>query len=83
MGHVVGIFAAPHNPLLWRTLRGDVAEDLVPTRDAFRDMRERITELRPDVLLVVGTDHMTQWFHDNMPTFLVGRSDLVPTTFFN
>jgi aromatic ring-opening dioxygenase catalytic subunit (LigB family) len=83
VGTLVGVFACPHNPLLWRTLQGDVADDLVATRDAFAAMRERIAELRPDVLVVVGTDHMTQWFHDNMPTFLVGRAEELPATFYN
>lgn len=83
MAQIVGVFAAPHNPMLWRTLRGTVDDDLTATRDAFVHMRERITELRPDALIVVGTDHMTQWFHDNMPTFLIGRSELLPATFAN
>lgn len=83
MGKVVGIFGSTHNPLLWRALQGDVAPDLLATRDRFHEMRERITELRPDTIVVVGTDHLSQWFYDNMPTFLVGKSELIPATFHN
>jgi protocatechuate 4,5-dioxygenase, beta chain len=31
----------------------------------------------------VATDHLTQWFDDNMPAFLVGRCELIPATFPN
>ncbi|WP_166352842.1 extradiol ring-cleavage dioxygenase [Phytoactinopolyspora limicola] len=83
MGTLVGIFGTTHNPLLWRTLQGDVADDLRATKASFMEFRDRVAGARPDVILVVATDHLTQWFDDNMPAFLVGRSELIPATFPN
>jgi protocatechuate 4,5-dioxygenase beta chain len=37
-------------------------------------MREKLAASRPDLLVVVASDHMNQWFTDNMPSFLVGKA---------
>lgn len=36
---------------------------------------------RPDVIVIVTTDHLRQWFYDNMPTFLIGKAPAMPGTF--
>lgn len=82
MARVVGVFGAPHNPLLWRVLRDPLPDDLKATREGFEVLRERLTEVRPDVIVSVSTDHLTQWFHDNMPSFLIGRAAEIPSIFW-
>lgn len=79
MAEIVGIFGTTHNPLLWRA-RGD---DLAATRAGFSLLAERLAAARPDVIVVVATDHLTQWFYDNMPSFLVGKAPSIPATFWN
>jgi protocatechuate 4,5-dioxygenase beta chain len=37
-------------------------------------MRRKMAEARPDVLLVIASDHLNQWFMDNMPPFIVGKA---------
>jgi protocatechuate 4,5-dioxygenase, beta chain len=83
MSDVVAVVGVQHNPLLWRTLADPVEEDLVALRDAFAETSQRLLATRPDVLVVFATDHLTQWFYENMPTFLVGKAPIVPTTFPN
>ncbi|NUR92983.1 MAG: extradiol ring-cleavage dioxygenase [Nonomuraea sp.] len=79
MAEIVGIYGTTHNPLLWRA-RGD---DLAATRAGFDHLRVRLAEARPDVVLVVATDHLTQWFYENMPSFLIGKAPSIPATFWN
>ncbi|MFI6815001.1 extradiol ring-cleavage dioxygenase [Nonomuraea sp. NPDC050328] len=79
MAELVGVYGSTHNPLLWRA-RG---QDLDSTRAGFDRLRDRLARARPDVLVVVATDHLTQWFYDNMPAFLVGKAEHIPATFWN
>ncbi len=81
MSELVGVFGVQHNPLLYRTLAAPVDDDLVALRDAFAESSERLRALRPDVVIIISTDHLTQWFYENMPTFLVGRAATIPATF--
>lgn len=37
-------------------------------------MRRRLDQSKPDVLVLIGSDHLNQWFMDNMPPFLVGKA---------
>ncbi|GII90513.1 extradiol ring-cleavage dioxygenase [Sinosporangium siamense] len=85
MSEIVGIYGTTHNPLLWRVMGDGSAppDDLVATRDAFASLAGRMEEARPDTIVVIATDHLTQWFYDNMPSFLVGKTSAVPATFWN
>ncbi len=84
MGSVVGAFGVTHNPLLWRFLTGpELPEDLVGVRDGFARLAAEVAALRPDAVIVVGTDHMTQLATDLMPAFLVGKAARFPAIFWN
>jgi aromatic ring-opening dioxygenase catalytic subunit (LigB family) len=41
----------------------------------FERVRQDLDAARPDVLLVVSSDHFVQYFYDNMPAFAVGIVD--------
>jgi catalytic LigB subunit of aromatic ring-opening dioxygenase len=81
MSELVGVFGVQHNPLLWRALNNPEDPQLIALRVAFAEMSERLRALRPDVIVVVATDHLSQWFYDNMPTFLVGKAEVIQATF--
>jgi protocatechuate 4,5-dioxygenase beta chain len=83
MSELVATVGVQHNPLLWRVLADPHDDDLVALRDAFRETSARLLATRPDVLVIFATDHLTQWFYDNMPTFLIGKAPVVRTTFPN
>lgn len=75
MGEVVAALGVPHTPLLWRLLNQPVPSDLVEVADAFREFRRRLVEARPDVLIVVASDHFRQLSTANMPAFMIGKAD--------
>lgn len=48
--------------------------ELEEIRADYALMRERLTLARPDVIVTIASDHLNQWFTDNMPAFLVGKA---------
>jgi protocatechuate 4,5-dioxygenase beta chain len=75
MADLVKIIGVTHNPYL----PGMMAEaDPEPAiRQAIKDydlMRRKLADARPDALIVIASDHLNQWFMDNMPPFIVGKA---------
>ena len=74
--------SSPSSPR--RTTRSTTARAPRPERSARRSrtsgcakierFRETLTRARPDVLVMVGSDHFHQLWLDNMPQFLVGKA---------
>ncbi len=83
MASLVLAAATPHNPLLWRTMTDPVPDDLRAVRDNFALIRDALTDAGIDALVVAGTDHVRQFFADNVPAFIVGRADSYHGTFEN
>jgi len=81
VSELVAVVGVQHNPLLWRTLADPREPDLVALRDEFAAASARLLATRPDTLVVIGTDHLTQWFYENMPSFLIGKAPVIPATF--
>jgi len=44
-------------------------------------MHTALAESRPDVILVIGNDHLNQWFMDNMPAFLIAKAPVASGPF--
>src|SRR5690242_16247027 len=76
MSTVVQVLCVPHDPTLpGVAARGaEAPEPLQRTVGHFAALRDRLAEVRPDVLAVVSGDHFNQWFYDNMPTFSIGKA---------
>ena len=72
MAQLVGAFASSHAPLIARDW------DILPTEakqkisSGFREMRSRIEELCPDLLIMLAPDHWVNFFLDNLPAFCIG-----------
>jgi protocatechuate 4,5-dioxygenase beta chain len=81
VSELVAVVGVQHNPLLWRTLKDPHEPDLIALRDEFAAVSARLLATRPDTLIVIGTDHLTQWFYENMPSFLIGKAPVIPATF--
>jgi protocatechuate 4,5-dioxygenase, beta chain len=45
--------------------------------------RETLTRARPDVLVMIGSDHFHQFWLDNLPQFLVGKAPFFDGNFYN
>src|SRR5919204_599949 len=74
MAKLVAILATTHHPFFYRAStappesRPDFADEWVRKVTTYR---ETLTRARPDVLVMVGSDHFHQFFYDNMPQFLI------------
>ncbi|MEV5301004.1 extradiol ring-cleavage dioxygenase [Amycolatopsis methanolica] len=86
MAELVAVIASTHHPFYYRAStatgadRPDFADEWVRKVEAFR---ETLTRARPDVLVMVGSDHFHQLWLDNMPQFLVGKAPFYDANFYN
>src|SRR5262244_4032334 len=86
MATVAAVIASTHHPFYYRasTAAGDdrppFADEWVAKIEAFR---QTLTRARPDVLVMVGSDHFHQCFYDNMPQFLIGKAPFYDGNYYN
>ena len=86
MATVVAVIASTHHPFYYKasTATGDdrppFADEWVRKITAFR---ETLTRARPDVLVMVGSDHFHQLWLDNMPQFLIGKAPFYDANWYN
>jgi hypothetical protein len=75
MGKVILGLAAPHNPNI--TSRPEKMSHEVQSKldSAFGYLEGRLSEASPDCLLVLTSDHVTNFFYNNAPMFCLGVSD--------
>lgn len=84
MSTFVGAVGVTHNPLLWKTLRPEPLDaPLADVAEGYAALATWLADRRADVVLVVGTDHMTRLSTDNMPTFLIGKGPRHSAIFWN
>ncbi len=78
MGRLVALIGVPHDPTLpsAKKLRPDgvVPEGTQRVYDHLEKLRAELDKARPDVVVLVGSDHLNQWFMNNMPPFLIGKA---------
>lgn len=75
MAKLVEIIGITHNPLLPGLMKApDPDPVIVQTAKDYDWMRQKMTKAKPDVLIVIASDHLNQWFTDNMPAFMVGKA---------
>jgi protocatechuate 4,5-dioxygenase beta chain len=75
MAELVEIMGISHSP----NFPGQIAEPnpepaIVEAAQDYELMRKRMAATNPDVLLVIASDHLNQFFMDNMPAFLIGKA---------
>ncbi|MFJ3820687.1 DODA-type extradiol aromatic ring-opening family dioxygenase [Streptomyces nodosus] len=86
MAKVVAVLATTHHPFFYRTSklpaeeRPEYADAWVRKVEAYRATLERA---RPELLVMVGSDHFHQLWLDNMPQFLVGKAPWYDANFYN
>ncbi len=77
MATIAAVIASTHHPFYYRAStatgadRPPFADEWVAKIETFR---QTLTRARPDVLVMVGSDHFHQLWLDNMPQFLVGKA---------
>src|SRR5436189_3470558 len=86
MANLVAVLATTHHPFFYRAStappesRPDFADEWVRKVLAYR---ETLTRAKPEVLVMVGSDHFHQLFLDNMPQFLIGKAPFYDANFYN
>lgn len=77
MARLVSLIGVPHDPTLPIAARlradGRAHPGALAALDCFADLRAALADARPDVLVMAGSDHLNQWFFDNMAPFMVGK----------
>lgn len=83
MAELVAVLGVQHNPLLWRTMRDPTPEDLERTSENFAAFRRALADARPDALVVLGSDHLRMFKHQNSPAFCIGKAPHYVCTYEN
>src|ERR1017187_3474615 len=86
MAKLVAVLATTHHPFYYRI--SQLPADEAPPFAAgwVRNVaayRETLSGTRPDVLVMVGSDHFHQLWLDNMPQFLVGKAPFFGANWYN
>src|SRR5918995_2389409 len=75
MAELVEIMGITHSPNFPGQIAQPGAEPaIVEAAEDYEMMRKRMAGFRPDLLIVIASDHLNQFFMDNMPAFLVGKA---------
>jgi protocatechuate 4,5-dioxygenase beta chain len=80
MAKLVHLSVVPHEPTLPAAaagLRPNVSEATRRILDGIGRMRRGLEDAKPDCIVMVGSDHLCQFFMNNMPPFLVGKAERV------
>ena len=86
MATVAAVIASTHHPFYYRAStsppesRPPFADEWVAKITAFR---ETLTRARPEVLVMVGSDHFHQLWLDNLPQFLIGKAPFYDANYYN
>ena len=75
MGNVVLGLAAPHNPNITSRPQKMSIEVQGKLDSAFGRLKQQISRASPDCLLILTSDHVTNFFYNNAPMFCLGVSD--------
>jgi protocatechuate 4,5-dioxygenase beta chain len=86
MAELVAVLATTHHPFYLKATTAP-PEERMPQADEWKRKveayRETLTEAKPDILVMVGSDHFHQFFQDNYPTFLIGKQPIYDATYYN
>lgn len=78
MGEIVAAFATSHAPGMTGLPQLADSRQRENVYRAFGELRRRLEAARPDVIVGISNDHMTNFFLNNMPAFCVGIADVYP-----
>jgi 2,3-dihydroxyphenylpropionate 1,2-dioxygenase len=71
MGKIVAAMATVHAPQLFTRPPTEVLEQLDADLAAMAELGESLDETRPDVIIVIGSDHLETFFLSSVPTFCI------------
>lgn len=71
MGQIVGAYATVHAPQLFVRPPSEVPEQLDADIAAMKLIGKDLDELKPDAVIIIGSDHLETFFLSSVPTFAV------------
>ena len=78
MANLVHLSVCPHDPVLPGSItRGNASAEATRLFEGITRMREGLAASKPDVIVMAGSDHLCQFFFDNMPPFLIGKAERI------
>jgi len=83
MGQIVGAFATVHAPQIFVRPPSEVPEQLDADIAAMRLIGKEIDELKPDAVVIIGSDHLETFFLSSVPTFAVIAGEYTRAHFAN
>jgi aromatic ring-opening dioxygenase catalytic subunit (LigB family) len=83
MGQIVGAFATVHAPQIFVRPPSEVPEQLDADIAAMRVIGKELDELKPDAVVIIGSDHLETFFLSSVPTFAVIAGEYTRAHFAN
>jgi protocatechuate 4,5-dioxygenase beta chain len=76
MAECVEIIGVTHSPPLGTAFEEDpdIEPGIRAALENYHLMGRKLDAARPDAIIVIASDHLNQFFMDNMPAFLVGKA---------
>ncbi len=71
MGEIVAAMGCSHIPRIVTAPTLERPEAVEAIRQAYAEMKRRLHRARPDTLVIVSDDHMTNFFLDNFPSICI------------
>ena len=81
MAQIVSVIGTTHHP--WYVPKAELTDDARSLLGWAERVQESFERTRPDAVVIVASDHFHQFFHNNMPQFVVGRMTSYQGTFYN
>lgn len=86
MAELVATLASTHHPFYLRATTMPPEQQIPQAPEWKRKIeayRETLSRTKPDILVMIGSDHFHQIFLDNCPQFLIGKAERYDATFWN
>lgn len=86
MAELVATLASTHHPFYLRATTMPPEQQMPQAPEWKRKVeayRETLSKAKPDILVMIGSDHFHQIFLDNCPQFLIGKAERYDATFWN
>src|SRR5712671_2789738 len=83
MGQIVGAFATVHAPQLFTRPPSEIPEQLDADIAAMRLVAKDLDETKPDLIIVIGSDHLETFFLSSVPTFAIVAGEYSTAHFAN
>jgi aromatic ring-opening dioxygenase catalytic subunit (LigB family) len=83
MGQIVGAYATVHAPQLFVRPPSEVPEQLDADIAAMKLIGKDLDDLKPDAVVIIGSDHLETFFLSSVPTFAVIAGETSKAHFAN